>query len=882
MARQKTDISTTGEGIVSNPHMVLIYTIIGFAIGLLFPVVAILADFQMKHIQFDISKLMYLHERTPMLYIIDLAPFVIAIIFNYFARRNRHQNEELEKMLTEKNEIFRKNSLIAKRIGEGDLYFDNSEIDQDDLLGSSLLIMKNNLVATSQREAEQAWIAKGKEIVGDILRQRNSINELAYETIINLIEFINAVQGAFYLYDEDKKTLVNIATYAYNRKKYITQEFQIGVGLVGQAAFERDIIYRKEIPADYVTISSGILGDQKPQTLLLSPLINDEKLQGVIEFASLLPDLPNKTLSLVKEVSEIIAQTIFNLKVNTQTEKLLRDAQEMTKQLQKNEDELRKNAEDMKKAQLELQEVNKNLQAQIREVERGQKRQYALLENASEVISIYDENALVTYESPSSKSILGYEPDYIVGKSAIEKFDEHSRTKFHEVFKQLLAHPETPVTFEYQFRKSDDEQLWLEATGRNLLSNAAIQGIIFNTRDITVRKIAEKAQRMSGEMQALSENSLDAILRLSPDGKFFYVNPVGQQIVGLKKDDILQKQIDEIKINEVIRDFFKEALSQVVQNQRMFDTETTFPAVEEDGEDLIIQFNAIPEFNKEKELETILFVAHDITERKRIEMEIEEKNKSITESINYAQRIQSAIIPSLDAIAVRLPKFFMFYRPRDVVSGDFPWFFEKDDNVYIAAVDCTGHGVPGALLSFIGYFNLNIIADHADNLHAGEVLDQLHLGVRKTLKQDSEEQEARDGMDIALCKINFEKGVLHFSGAHRPLYYLTAQRELVQYKGTAQAIGGKPPRKGREEKKFEDYEIFFKPGEKCFFFSDGLPDQIGGADGRKYRPGRIKELIEANPELTMPQYKELFERDFQEFKGENKQVDDILLIGIEF
>ncbi|MBO7441201.1 MAG: GAF domain-containing protein, partial [Bacteroidales bacterium] len=366
MARQETDISTRDEGIVSSPHMVLIYTIIGFAIGLLFPVVSILADFQMKHIQFEFSKILYIHERTPMLYVIDLAPFVIAIIFNYFARRNRRQNEELEQMLSEKNEIFRKNSLIAKRIGEGDLYFDTSDIDQDDLLGRSLLIMKNNLVATSQREAEQAWIAKGKEIVGDILRQRNSINELAYETIINLIEFINAVQGAFYLYDDDKKTLVNIATYAYNRKKYITQEFQIGVGLVGQAAFERDIIYRKEIPADYVTISSGILGDQKPQTLLLSPLISDEKLQGVIEFASLLPDLPNKTLNLVKEVSEIIAQTIFNLKVNTQTEKLLRDSQDMTRQLQKNEEELRKNAEAMRRGQIELQEANKKLEAQIR------------------------------------------------------------------------------------------------------------------------------------------------------------------------------------------------------------------------------------------------------------------------------------------------------------------------------------------------------------------------------------------------------------------------------------------------------------------------------------------------------------------------------------
>ena len=879
MVKQETDITTEVNNRNSSRSLVLKYTVIGFCIGMLFPVASILAEFQIKHIQFDYSKILYLHDRTPVLFVIDLAPIVIALIFNYFAVRNRRQNEELETMLRDKNEIFRKNSLIAQRIGEGDLYFDTSEIDEDDVLGRSLLIMKNNLVATSQRENEQNWIAKGKEIIGDILRQRNNISELAYETIINLIEYIGAVQGAFYLYDDDNKVLTNIATYAYNRKKYITQEFKIGIGLVGQAAFERDIIYRKEIPDDYVTISSGILGDKKPKTLLLSPLINDEKLQGVIEFASLEDDMPDKTLRLVKEVSEIIAQTIFNLRVNATTEKLLREAQTMTKQLQKNEDELRKNAEDMKKAQLELQEVNKNLQAQIREVERGQKRQYALLENASEVISIYDENAIVTYESPSSKSILGYDPDYIIGKTAYEKFDDNSRNKFQEVFKRLLSEADMPVTFEYQFKKSNDDVLWLEATGRNLLSNAAIQGIIFNTRDITVRKIAEKAQRMSGEMQALSENSLDAILRLSPEGRFFYVNPVAEQFTGVKKADLLQRQLDDVELNEKISTFFKDALSQVVQNQRMFDTEATFPT--EGGEDIIIQFNAIPEYNKEKELETILFVAHDITERKRIEMEIEEKNKSITESINYAQRIQSAIIPSLDAIGARLPKFFMFYRPRDVVSGDFPWFFDKDENIYIAAVDCTGHGVPGALLSFIGYFNLNMIADHADKLNAGQVLDLLHKGVKKTLKQDSDEAEARDGMDIALCKINFETKTLHYAGAHRPLYYLNSNKELVKYKGTPQAIGGKPTRKGKE-KDFEDFEIHFNSGEKVFLFSDGLPDQVGGDAGRKYRPGRIEELIVGNPDFTMPQYKELFENDFLNWKGSYKQVDDILLIGIEF
>jgi serine phosphatase RsbU (regulator of sigma subunit) len=134
------------------------------------------------------------------------------------------------------------------------------------------------------------------------------------------------------------------------------------------------------------------------------------------------------------------------------------------------------------------------------------------------------------------------------------------------------------------------------------------------------------------------------------------------------------------------------------------------------------------------ELETILFVGHDITEAKRIELEIQDKNRKIEDSINYAQRIQTSILPDNNVIRQYLPESFIFYKPRDVVSGDFPWFFRKNDITYIAAVDCTGHGVPGALLSFIGYFLLNNIVDHEKEHSAASILDDLHAQVRNYLK----------------------------------------------------------------------------------------------------------------------------------------------------
>jgi len=292
-----------------------------------------------------------------------------------------------------------------------------------------------------------------------------------------------------------------------------------------------------------------------------------------------------------------------------------------------------------------------------------------------------------------------------------------------------------------------------------------------------------------------------------------------------------------------------------------------------------MSFAAIPEFN-ENELETILFVGHDVTEAKRIEHEIQDKNKKIEDSINYAQRIQSSILPDIRTVREYLPKSFIYYKPRDVVSGDFPWFFTRGNDIYIAVVDCTGHGVPGALLSFVGYFLLNNIVDRDREIKASEVCDLLHFGVRKTLKQDSEEAEARDGMDIAFCKINPIDKELQFAGAHRPLYLLR-DGELLEYKGDRKAIGGIPHRK-KEEENFTNYAIRYKRGDKFFFFSDGLPDQLGGPEDKKYSPKRIREMILENKDLPIEKYSNLFADDFEQYKGKGKQIDDVLLIGIEF
>jgi PAS domain S-box-containing protein len=852
----------------------------GLITGLVVTLIAWTISFIQNKVMISVSGIGSIHHDCPLLYIFDLLPLAVAIGAYLIDRKRIVETEAFTSKLTESESRMNAMADFAKKIGEGD-YTTKMNINTDqDILAESLLRMRDNLLHNSKKESEQSWIADGKETISDILRQHNKIDELSSQVIQNLVNYTRLVQGAIYLYHEENKTLTSIATYAYNRKKYVASDYKLGYGLIGQCAFEMDYIYRTEIPDDYVTITSGILGDQKPRSLLLIPLIADEKLQGVMEFASVENHIPDLTIRLLKELGEIIARTFFNLIINERTEKLLVESQQMTLELQENEEELRQNAEEMRATQEELKHSNEHLETQIGEVENAQKRQYSLLENASEIIAIYDESMLMKYVSPSVTKILGFTIEEMMHGKDLDRLTRKGETSMRNMFKQLVANPAEPVTITYTYMKKDGQKIFLEATGRNLLKDPAIQGIIINSTDITERKRAEREERLKSKMQALSENSLDLIIRLSTIGQFFYANPVVRNFMNIDPKDLINKTLSEIPVSEVLQNYFKQTIDTIKAYPNKTSAEITIPC-NIDGvlTSRIMSFAAIPEFN-ENELETILFVGHDITEAKQIEQEIQEKNRKIEDSINYAQRIQTSILPDIRAVREYLPKSFIYYKPRDVVSGDFPWFFNRADDIYIAVVDCTGHGVPGALLSFVGYFLLNNIVDHDRKITASEVCDMLHFGVRKTLKQDSEEAEARDGMDIAFCKINHIDKELQYAGAHRPLYMLR-EGELTEYKGDRKAIGGIPHRK-KEEEKFTNYVIKYKRGDKFFFFSDGLPDQLGGDEEKKYSPKRIRDLILENKDLPIENYSTLFAEDFEQWKGSGKQIDDVLLIGIEF
>lgn len=743
-----------------------------------------------------------------------------------------------------------------------------------DILSQTLLDLGRNIKANIKREEEQTWITSGKDQISGLLRNTHNLEDLSISVLKALINYMGGIQGAFYL--THNNLLKRSAMYAYGRQRFEYNEIPVGKGLVGATAYEKDLIFRSEIPDDYFTITSGLLGEQKPKSILLVPLLQEEELQGVLEIAFLQTRLPDYQISFAEEVGAIIGQTIYNLRITTRTEMLLKESQEMTATLRQNEEQLRRNAREMIEAQEELERSNQMLEKKIQEVANSQKKLEALLTNASEFISIYDENQELVFESPSVKRILGYsDTDSVTGMDP-DILTPRGLKTINQLFQYLIDTPGGEQTAQYTYLRKNGEKLFLETKGKNLLHDPAIRGIIFNTQDITERKRAEKEERMKSRMQSLSENSPDMILRINLLGKLVYVNPAVADFIDLPAADLVKKRIADLEIDPRFTDFMQETLAIVRDQQEQMISEV---AVSAPNGERIMEIKAIPELGEEGELETILFVAHDMTEFKKIEQEIKEKNKKISDSINYAQRIQTSILPDTRLLQEFFPRSFIFYRPKDVVSGDFPWFFRKENIYYIAAVDCTGHGVPGALISFIGHFLLNNIVSLDNNLTASQILDLLHAEVRSTLKQDQEGALGRDGMDLALCKIDPDHQVLEFAGAHRPLYYLR-KGELTEYQGTRKGIGGIPLAK-KVEKDFENHIINYQKGDQIFIFSDGLPDQLGGPERRKYQAKRIREALTEKQEASMAHFSRHFSMDFYEWMGEEKQVDDVLLIGIE-
>ena len=278
-----------------------------------------------------------------------------------------------------------------------------------------------------------------------------------------------------------------------------------------------------------------------------------------------------------------------------------------------------------------------------------------------------------------------------------------------------------------------------------------------------------------------------------------------------------------------------------------------------------------------EEKEKVEIINKEVIEQKTV---IEHKNIEITDSIKYAKNIQEALLPNLREISALFTNSFVLYMPKDIVSGDFYWFAKNGDTKFIAAVDCTGHGVPGAFMSIVGNTLLNEIVNEKKITAPGDILLELHKGVKIALNQNAMEFERRDGMDITLCSFNTSSREIQYAGANRPLWIYRKDKgyELEIIKATKFPIGGLEL---EENRVYQNHIVTVNEGDCLYLFSDGYADQFGGPKGKKFMLTNMQKTLLANVEKPMDIQKKKLTDAFVDWKGDTEQIDDVLVIGIK-
>ncbi|MEO6304039.1 MAG: SpoIIE family protein phosphatase, partial [Bacteroidia bacterium] len=387
-------------------------------------------------------------------------------------------------------------------------------------------------------------------------------------------------------------------------------------------------------------------------------------------------------------------------------------------------------------------------------------------------------------------------------------------------------------------------------------------------------EIIAEANKELEQLSIVASRTDNVVLILKPNGDIEYVNESFTRLNKITLKEILDQNLNIFTSSNNTR--IKDIVDEAVSTKRSIKYES-YNAKDPDNK--VWEASTLtPIFDEKDQIKKIIIIDSDISESKRQQKIIEQKNKDITDSISYARKIQHAILPENSLIQKHIPNSFVLYMTKDIVSGDFYWFAHFDDCSIIAAIDCTGHGVPGAFMSLIGYNILNKIVNEQKITDPKDILFELNNGVLETLYKN--ESESKDGMDCAICKIDHKTNTLHYAGAMRPLW-IVANKELREVKADKIPIGTK--QQDRTEKiAYTTHTFELNKGESFYIFTDGYADQFGGAKEKKYSTGKLKELIINNSDKDFATQHDSIKAEHLSWKGPHEQVDDILVIGFKF
>jgi PAS domain S-box-containing protein len=423
--------------------------------------------------------------------------------------------------------------------------------------------------------------------------------------------------------------------------------------------------------------------------------------------------------------------------------------------------------------------------------------------------------------------------------------------------------------------RKDNTELHIDDSGSPIISDEnEVIGAILTFRDVTESKRAEQ------ELNMFFEISIDLAGIATTGGYFTRITPSVEKILGYTVSEFLSQSFMEFIHPDDIDSSLAE-LQRLSEGMPTVNFKNRYAC--KDGSYKWLEWNVSPREDK------LYAVARDITDRQiaeeelmRLHNDLRDKNTEIVDSINYAKRIQNAIMPAASSLKELFPDSFVLNKPKDIVSGDFYWSCKTGRKSLVALADCTGHGVPGALLSIIGSQKLNEAVLLLDTDGAG-ILSYLNNSIKSALKQHND-NSSKDGMDIALCAVEYppasepwEPIRLTFTGANRPLWVIRkGKNEVEEIKATKRGIGGWTDRRQH----FEDKDILLRKGDTFYLFSDGYADQFGGNKGKKLMSKRFRELLGSVQNLTMDEQRTYLEHYLERWKNGTDQIDDILVIGV--
>lgn len=402
-----------------------------------------------------------------------------------------------------------------------------------------------------------------------------------------------------------------------------------------------------------------------------------------------------------------------------------------------------------------------------------------------------------------------------------------------------------------------------------------------------------KLKRENESYRNIFQHTNDALLIIDIiDGRILFCNLQAQQMLGYTTEQILTKTIFDIHAREQLGRS-SEVIATVYEQKGLIYSD--LPFVNASGEKIDVECSAKVEDFAGKGV--IFISARDIRERLRMQDQIkkqstiiEQKNKDLIDSINYAKNIQQAILPSLSSMQRSFPEMFVLYTPKDIVSGDFYWHTSVrsslDTNLadngssldVIAVVDCTGHGVPGAFMSLVSYTLLNQTIRIPEINTPADVLNYMSKELVHMLNKKMDEIVINDGMDMSVCAYNPKTMKLSFSGANHVMYHIS-NNNLVSYDGDKQAIGLQSKDRLTQ---FTNHNVQIQKGDVIYMFTDGFEDQFGGENSKKYKSSRFKDFLFKIHGQPMTEQKKSLETEFSNWKGTHEQLDDLLVIGIRF